>query len=155
MAFNQAAVNDLFDRVQSHAMTLALFETVNTHEPKSKPGNGLRYALWVQEIRPVGQASGLSSTSGVVELNGRIYSSALQQPYDAIDPDMLTACTTLLGAYSGDFDLGGTVLAIDLLGMYGASMSATAGYLTLERSIERVMTIVIPVIIDALWTQNP
>ena len=154
MAFNQAAVNTLFDKVQSHAMTLGIFETVNTHEPKSKPGSGLRYAIWVQSIIPVARASGLASTSGSVTLNGRIYASALQQPADAIDPDMVTATTTLLGAYSGDFNLGGTALAIDLLGMYGPPMSAQAGYLTQNSTILRVMTLVIPVVIDALWTQE-
>ena len=151
MAFNQAAVNTLFDKVQSHAMTLGIFETVNTHEPKSKPGSGLRYAIWVQSIIPVARASGLASTSGSVTLNGRIYSSAFQQPYDSIDPDMLTATTTLLGAYTGDFDLGGTVMAVDLLGMYGRSLSAQAGYLTQDAKILRIFTVTVPVIINDLW----
>ena len=48
MSFDAAAVATLFDRVQSHAMTLALFESVNTHEPKSAPGSGIRCAIWVQ-----------------------------------------------------------------------------------------------------------
>lgn len=154
MGFDQAAVNTLFDRVVSHAMGLGIFQSINSHEPKSRPTTGgLRCAFWVQDIRSVGQASGLSATSGVVTLNGRIYSSALQQPADAIDPDMLTAATTLLGAYTGDFDLGGTVRCIDLLGMYGAPLSATAGYITQDRVIERIMTIVLPIVVNDLWVQ--
>lgn len=153
MAFDQAAVNTLFDKVVSHAMSLGIFETVNAHEPKSKPGSGLRCAIWVQSILPVGRASGLSSTSGIVTLNARLYSSFLQQPLDSIDPDLLTATTTLLGAYTGDFDLGGSARNIDLLGMYGASMGAVAGYLNIDSQVFRIMTITLPVVVDDLWTQ--
>lgn len=158
MSFDQEAVIDLFDRVQSHAMTLGLFEQVNTHETKSKPGNGLYADIWVDSIIPSGRASGLAATSGVVGLKCRIYTSMLTQPADAIDPDMLTAVTTLMGEYSGDFELGGAedVRSIDLLGMYGSSLSAQAGYVQIGSgggSMKRVMTITIPVIINDLWQQ--
>lgn len=154
MAFDQAAVNTLFDRIVSHAMTLGIFETVNAHEPKSKPGSGLRCAIWVQSILPVGRASGLSATSGVVTLNARIYNSFLQQPLDGIDPDLLTATTTLLGAYSGDFDLGGDVRNVDLLGMHGAPMGAQAGYLNIDNQVFRIMTITLPVVVNDLWAME-
>lgn len=154
MGFDQAAVNTLFDRVVSHAMELGIFETVNSHEPKSAPGSGLRAAVWVQSIGGIGRASGLSSTSGVVLLNVRIYSSFLQQPVDAIDPNLLTATTTLLGTYTGDFDLGATVRNIDLLGMYGTAMGAQAGYISQDGRVYRIMTISLPVVINDLWTQE-
>ena len=154
MSFDAAAVATLFDRVESHALTLGIFESVNTHEPKVAPGSGLRCAIWVQDIRGVGMASGLSATSGVVTLNERIYSNFLQQPLDGIDPDMLTAATTLLNAYTGDFDLGATVRNIDLLGQFGTPMSATAGYLTQDNRVYRVMTINLPIVVNDLWTQE-
>lgn len=154
MSFDAAAVATLFDRLESHALTLGVFETVNTHEPKSAPGSGLRAAIWVQSIVGVGRASGLSATSGVVTLNVRIYSNFLQQPVDGIDPAMLTATTTLLNAYTSDFDLGATVRNIDLLGSYGPAMGAQAGYLTQDGRVYRVMTIALPVVIDDLWTQG-
>jgi hypothetical protein len=154
MSFDAAAVATLFDRVESHAMTLAIFETVNTHEPKVAPGGGLRCAIWVQDIRGVGAASGLSATSGVVTLNIRIYGNFLQQPLDGIDPAMLTATTTLLGAFTGDFELGATVRNIDLLGQFGTPMSAVAGYLTQDSRVYRVMTINLPIVLNDLWTQE-
>ena len=154
MSFDQAAVNTLFDKVQSHALALGVFETVNNHEPKSAPGNGIRAALWVQDIRPIGRASGLAATSGVVTLNVRVYSSFLQQPYDDIDPNILTAVTTLLGAYTGDFDFGASVRNVDLLGMYGAGMGAQAGYLTQDSKVYRIMTVTLPVVINDLWAQE-
>jgi len=153
MSFDAAAVATLFDRVESHAMSLAIFETVNTHEPKVAPGSGIRCAIWVQDIRGVGMASGLSATSGVVTLNVRLYSNFLQMPLDGIDPDILTAVTTLLGVYTGDFDLGATVRNIDLLGQFGTPMAATAGYLTQDSRVYRIMTISLPVVINDLWTQ--
>ena len=154
MAFNQAAVDDLFDAVVSVPMTLALFERVNSHEPKSAPGNGLTCALWVQDIRPVGRASGLAAVSGVVTFNVRLYTSFLAPSSDEIDPNLLTACTTLLGAYTGSFTLGGTVQNIDLLGMYGPAMAAQAGYLSQDGKMYRIMTITLSVVIDDLWTMG-
>lgn len=154
MTFDAAAVATLFDKVESHAMSLAIFETVNTHEPKVAPGSGLRCAIWVQDIRGVGLASGLSATSGVVTLNSRLYSNFLQQPVDAIDPDLLTATTTMLNAYTSDFDLGATVRNIDLLGQFGTPMGAQAGYLNQDNRVYRVMTINLPVVINDLWTQE-
>lgn len=151
MSFDQAAVNALFDHAQSALMTLGVFETVNTHEPKSAPGSGIRAAMWVDSIIPVGRASGLSATSGVVTLNIRCYSSFLQQPYDDIDPALLTATTTVLNAYSGSFTLGGTVRDIDLLGMYGRSMGAQAGYITQDGKAYRIFTITLPIVVDDLW----
>jgi hypothetical protein len=154
MSFDSAAVATLFDKVQSHAMSLGVFESVNNHEPKSAPGNGVRAALWVQDIRPMGRASGLSATSGVVTLNVRVYSSFLQQPLDDIDPGILTAVTTLLNAYTGDFDLGASVRNVDLLGIYGAAMSAQAGYLTQDSKVYRIMTVTLPIVINDLWAQG-
>lgn len=154
MGFDQAAVNDLYSRVMSGALQTGLFETVNGHEPKSAPGNGLTAAVWVDTITGVGAASGLSATSGVVTLNVRIYTPFLQEPPDAIDPNMLTAASTLLGLYTGDFSLGATVRNIDLLGSYGRALAAAAGYLTQDSTIYRVMTITLPVVINDLWTQE-
>lgn len=153
MSFDAAAVDTLFDKVVSHALKLAIFETINSHEPKSAPGLGLRAAIWVDYIGPV-TSSGLAATSGKVTLKIRIYSSMLQQPYDAIDPDMLKATTTLLGEYTGDFDFGATVRQVDLLGAYGESLSAQAGYLTIDNKHYRAMTITLPIIINDMWVQT-
>lgn len=154
MAFDQASVLSLMDKVISHALTLGLFETVNGHEPKSGlPGNGLRAAVWADSITPL-KSSGLSAVSGRVTLNFRIYSSMMQSPEDDIDPNVLTAVSTLLNAYTGDFDLGGTVRSIDLLGMEGVPMGAQAGYITIEAKLYRVMTITVPVLINDMFEMS-
>lgn len=154
MAFNQASVKTLVDNIVSHAASLGVFRSVNFHEPKSPPGSGLRYMVWADRIEPLPGASGLSTTSGYVVVNGRIYGNMLQKPEDEIDPNIMTAAVTLIGAYTGDFNFGATVRAVDLLGMYGESLKAQAGYITVSGGMYRVMTITIPVIIDDMWTQT-
>jgi hypothetical protein len=141
--------------VQSHAMTLGLFEKVNGHEPKNAPGHGLTAAIWAQRIDPVPAASGLAATAGRIELNVRIFTNMMREPQDAIDPEMATATIALMGAYSADFDLGVTdVREVDLLGEYGTPLSAQAGYLTQDGKLYRVMTITLPVIVNDLWSQS-
>lgn len=153
MSFDADAVSALFDRVQSHAMDLGLFDNVNTHEAKSAPGRGLNAAIWVQYLGPFPPGSGLAATTGLVVLTMRIYCPAFQQPLDAIDPAVLSAVAVVIGAYSGDFDLGATVRNVDLLGMSGQRLEARAGYLQLDTKMSRVMDITIPVIINDMFTQ--
>lgn len=153
MSFNSAAVDDLVSKVESIAMQTGDFRSVNFHEPKSAPGTGLRLAIWAQDIEPIAAASGLSSTSGYVVLNARIYGNMLQKPEDEIDPRIMKAATALIGAYSADFTLGGTVRNIDLLGEYGERLRAQAGYITIDSHMYRVMTVTVPCIINDMWNQ--
>ncbi len=153
MAFDAAAVLDLFDKVTSHAASLGLFDSqVGTHEPKNAPGNGLWCAIWVQGIGPI-PSSGLASVSGWVELRARIGSSMLQEPQDSIDPAILTAVTILLGDYAGHLTLGATVRAIDLIGMHGTPLSAQAGYITIGQQMSRVIEITLPILINDMWSE--
>ncbi len=155
MTFNQAAVSDLVARLESIAMVTNVFRSVNFHEPKSAPGTGLRLAIWCQSIEPIALASGLASTSGYVVCSARVYGNMLAKPEDEIDPRIMTAMTTLIGAYSADFTLGGTVRNIDLLGAYGEKLGAQAGYVAIDQHLYRQMTLTVPVVIDDLWVQTP
>lgn len=137
--------------VVDHALASGLFTRVNTHEPKSAPGNGLTAAVWVQSVGPAD--SGLASTSAKLVLMLRIYQNFKSQPEDAIDPTVTNAVDVLLTAYSGDFQLGGNVRGIDLLGRYGVPLSAQAGYIQQDTGIYRVMEITIPLIINDVWDQ--
>jgi hypothetical protein len=148
-------VTGILDGIVSHAMALGLFERVNTSEPKAAPGNGLTCAIWADKVEPVALASGLAVTSARVAFMVRIYTSMLQQPQDAIDPNILAAVDALITAYSGDFDLGGTVRNVDLLGQHGVPLSAQAGYINQDNKNMRVMTIVLPVIVSDIWSQSP
>lgn len=145
-------ISGILDKIVSHAMATGIFERVNAHEPKSAPGSGLSCAVWVDSISPV-RSSGLSSTSGRIAIQVRIFTSMLAEPPDAIDPAVVTATDVLLSAYSGDFELGDTVRCVDLLGMAGEPLSAKAGYLSQDKKLFRVMTIMIPLIVNDLWNQ--
>ena len=155
MTFNQAAVADLVSELSSIAQQTGAFRAVNFHEPKSPPGSGLRLAIWAQSIEPIPAASGLASTSGYVVANARIYGNMLQKPEDEIDTRVMTAATGLLGAYSADFTLGGTVRNIDLLGEYGQKLMAQAGYVTIGGAMYRQMTLIVPCVVNDMWTQEP
>lgn len=153
MAFDQAAVNALFDQVRTHALGLAIFDRVATHEAKSKPGNGVSAEIWVNLIRPLPNVSGLASTAGLVSFHVRIRTNFAQKPEDDTDKRLLTASTALIAEYSGHFTLGGTVMDVDLLGAHGESLGGQAGYLEQDGTLFRVMTVTLPIVLDNLWTQ--
>jgi len=143
----------VFQAVESHALTLGRFEQVNLHEPKSKPGNGLTCAIWIQDIFPA-LSSGLSSTSGVLVFFVRIYQNMLREPQDSIDPEVLEAVSELFAAYAGDFTLAGLIRSVDLRGMAGPPLSAKAGYINQDGAMLRTMTITLPLIINDLWDEE-
>lgn len=155
MTFNAAAVQSLYAAVVSGAMSLGLFEQTSQHEPKSAPGPGLNCAVWMDTIKPVGRASGLAQTSGVVSFFIRVYNPMLSEPQDDIDPQIVTAVTTLMSLYSGNFDFGqlANVRNIDLLGAYSGGMQAQAGYMPIDQKMFRVMVINLPVVINDMWIQ--
>ena len=147
-------INSILDGVVSHAMASGWFEKVNQHEPKNAPGSGLTAAVWLQQLDPVSRRSGLNSTTGKLTFQLRIYQNMLSQPEDAIDPRMIQAADALFAAFSGDFTLGDTVAAVDLLGLSdGVPLSGRAGYLNQDGKIFRIFDITIPLIVNDLWTQ--
>ncbi|MCT2591148.1 hypothetical protein LHJ74_14735 [Streptomyces sp. N2-109] len=147
-------LRDLLSRAQSHAAALGHFERINTHEPKNPPGYGLSAAIWVQRVTPV-RTSGLTSTTVRVELGVRLYSPVDVGDPDGIDPNLIAAADALMAAYSGDFELGGAVRQVDLLGAHGEPMDAQAGYLEQDGTTFRVITIALPLVINDLWEQAP
>jgi len=147
------ALADIIDAAVSHALALGEFDQVNGHEPKRAPGLGISAAVWAQSLRPISARSGLASTSALVTLTVRVYTSMLQEPQDAIDPHLLGAVDALMRAYTGDFELGGLVANVDLLGAYGPGLFADSGYMNQDQTLYRVVTITLPLVINNLWDQ--
>lgn len=146
----------LVDAALSHAAAAGNFERVTGSEILTQPGSGLSVAIWAQRIRPIAATSGLAATSAHVQLMVRIYSNALQQPFDAIDPMMMAAVDALMTAYSTDFTLGDLVRQVDLLGAHGDALAATAGWLRHpDGGTSRVFDITLPLIVNDAWTQAP
>lgn len=145
----------IMSAVASHAAASGHFDRVTLHEPKNKPGNGLSAAVWVQYLGPVPAGSSLRATSAVVTVNVRVMSNMLTEPQDEIDPNVLAAVDALMAAYSGDFELGGLVRNVDLLGQSGQRLEARAGYLPMGNPpvMYRVMTVNVPMIVNDAWEQ--
>lgn len=137
----------------SHAQARGGFNQVLNHEPLSAPGSGLTYAVWVGDIDPLPTASGLASTTVRVIFNGRLYLPADTEPMDEVDVQLTDAATDLMGLYTGDFTLGGSVRNIDLLGEFGDRMRARLGYLDIGSTTYRISTISIPTVFSNAWTQ--
>ena len=148
-------IRTILDAVESHALASGYFVAVNGHEPKSTPTTGITCAVWVEQIGPARGGSNLNSTTARLALFVRLYSSMMQQPADAIDPDLMTALDALMAAYSGDFELGGLIRHVDLLGAYGDALSARSGYLAEGDAEFRVFTITLPLVVNDLWLQAP
>jgi hypothetical protein len=156
LTFSPSLPNTLTEALRSHALTLGVFEAVNGHEPVGAPTvTGLTAAIWLQSIEPAPRGSGLSITSGVFTYNVRGYSRMVMEPLDAIDPNLTAAMGLLYAAYSGDFQLGGNAMAVDLLGQAGRTMRTEAGYINQDNSTLRVLTMNVPIILADLWTQAP
>lgn len=153
MAFNQSAINTLISNVASGARQLGVFQQVLKHEPKSAPQHGTTLALWWTDIKPSTHYSDLDNTAGVVTFTNRIYINMLSKPEDQVESNLLTAVSTLMKEYSAEFSFGSTVIAVDLLGAEGTAMSATSGYVNIGNTLFRTANVIVPVIIDSLWSQ--
>jgi hypothetical protein len=145
-------IQGILDAVISHAAASGHFEAVNGHEPANAPGHGLTCAVWADQVAPV-RSSGLASLSVRLIFNVRIYTSAIQEPPDAIDPNLVAAVDTLCAAYAGDFTLGGLVREVDLLGQHGQPIEVRAGYIQQDGQLYRVATISLAVVVNDLWTE--
>lgn len=154
-----AAVMAIYDSLLSHAQSLKVFDHVGDHEPLSPPGAGLTLAIMLGPVEPV-RSSGLAATSGRLEFQARIYSPRVALPAGGIDRKMLQACTTLLNAYTGDFDLltgniaAGLVRNVDLLGAYGTPLRGQPGWLVQDGAHYRIYEITLPLVLNDIWGQQ-
>lgn len=155
MSLTRAQVLDFHAAMESHQRSLGVFEAVNMHEPKSAPQlRGVTASTWIQTLGPARGASGLAATTIRLEYRTRIYSSAMRENADMIEPEVIEAAAALMEAYSGDFELGGRVREVDLLGHFGPGLGWQAGYLNLEGKFYRVLDLTVPLIVNDVWPQD-
>jgi hypothetical protein len=147
----------LFDAVASHLLTLGLFDRVGRHEPENGPGNGLTATVVLDPafLRPDPARSGLVATTARLTLRIHIMLPTTYEPADGIDVVLLDAAARVIDAYHGDFELGGQVRNVDVMGGSGAPMAADAGYLDISGQVYRVAIIPVPLVINDLWEQVP
>lgn len=145
----------LVDAVASYAGETGEFERVATHEPKSRPGNGMTCAIWYDQIAPLAAASGLNSVSGLITLTLRPQTPFIQQPEDQIDPLIMRAVASLMTKFAGGFTMTGVVRNVDLLGQHSAGLRAKAGYLTQDKTVYRVLDVSLPLVVNDLFGESP
>ena len=145
--FTAAQAKALFTAIQSYALELGIFQGVDLHEPWNAPGNRLFCSINLGTVRPV-MSSGLASVSGQVVLVIRVWSSALQKPLDDIDPEVLAAACSLMGALAGGFTLGNTVRDVELM-----AMSAQPAYVDFEGKPFRVIEITCPIVVNDMFAE--
>lgn len=133
-------------------LQLGLFDRVQTHEPKSAPGNGLTVAVWVDRITPV-LSSGLAATSILHVVQVRVYGPFSAEPADLIDPRMSDAAAAIVEMIHGDLDFGDRVRDVDVFGANGVRLEAQAGYIEQDSRLYRVYTISVPVVVNDVWSQ--
>lgn len=148
-------ISGILDGLASHAQRLGYFENVLLHEPKSAPQNGMTCAFMFERLRAFPAGSGQTAGTGLLVCVCRVYINMLQEPQDDIDKNAVEAVDALFAAYAGDFELGGKVREIDIMGTAGFPLSAQAGYVTVDNKIFRFIDVTIPLIINDLWSLSP
>lgn len=146
------ATTDIIDAVVTHALSIGMLEQVNAHAPKNAPGTGLTAAVTAVRIGPV-PSSGLASASARLNLSVELFLPLLTEPADSIDLVVLGAVDALMGAYAGDFTLGGLVRLVDLFGADGTGLEAVLDYLLIDGAQYRHAEITLPLIVNDLWAE--
>ncbi len=140
----------LMNAVRDHLLSLGAFERVTTHEPKNAPGKGLTASLWIDGLAPA--TSGLAATSIALIWNLRVYNPAIHDDADIIDPTVWQAVALFMQSISSDFTLGGLARHVELTGDLG--MTGSAGYLTQDSRIYRIVDVLFRSVHNDAWEQS-
>jgi hypothetical protein len=145
---------DAVDKLMALALSSGRFDRCQAYEPKSNPGTGLTFATWINQIKPIAQASGLDVTSVRVPIMCRIYVDADRDNPETIDTDLAVASSALLTGLTADFGLIGGAF-IDLLGSHGDPLGTEFAYLTeLDDVVFRITDTLVPIIAFDVWDQE-
>lgn len=137
--------------LESHALTLGVFDSVNDHPPiGAPPGTEVTCYLWLDDVTPVPGFSGLNATAAQVVVAAQILKGAQALPLGGIDPAILVASNALVGAYTGAFTLDGNVSYVDVM-----RLRQKANWLRNPKDggTYRVVDITIPMTVDSVWIQ--
>lgn len=139
--------------LRDHASNLGGFEQVRAAEYRSAPPSGLCFAVWVEQLGSAPGGSGLSSTTGLLQLTAQIYHPAFAEPVEDIDLNVAGAADGYLGRLNGDLTLGGLVRNIDVLDEFGEPLVWKFGYVTIDAKVSRTATLPINIIKSDCWDQ--
>lgn len=148
----------LIDNVVSDVQRSGWCDRVNEQEPYRKPGHGITAAVFPDYAGPT-KISGLAATSARIVIFVRLFMALpLQRSNfpasgDIVDRRLLKATSNIMRKYHDDFDFEGTIRNVDLLGAHGQALEARFGYLEIDKTHFRVVTITVPCIVNDVWPQ--
>ena len=122
-------------------------------EPINDPGYGLTAAVWVQDVTPYPDMSGMNTTSARVLFMVKFY-RFVTPPLDVMDPDLINVCDDLMDKLNGNFTLDGQVAFVDLLGAAGVPVGVTAGFDDEDENVYRVTQMTVPLVVADVYTQT-
>ncbi len=120
--------------------------TAQIGEPKSPPSGKINAGVYMDAIRT--PEAVLDATTKVVDVLVRLYLSFTRLGEET-ELTMLQAVTELMGDVEGDFDLDGTIRAVDVAGIYGQGLAAEWGDSEVGGVTYRIVDISIPMIVDS------
>lgn len=152
-------VTAVTDALKTHAGASGLFEYVEGHAILSAHSTGLAWWCYVERIAPWAARSGLATTSAILTYRTMItMNTSTYEPLDAVDPKIISAASSMIRLYVGDFTLGGLVANVDIFGAGGKSLVSEAGWLTMGGdggSRYRSMITTLPLVCNNLWDEAP
>ena len=148
MALDSGAI---LKKLVTIAQATGQFRNVNGYEIRSTPANGLTLSLIAGPLTTI-DSSGLNRASMRFQVDGQIWLSMHTDPPESIDPRTMDAAGRFLTDLCGQFTLGGLVRCVDVHGMAGERLSATPGYVEMDGKLYRAASLVIPLLINDVFT---
>lgn len=136
-------LKDTIQVIQNHLTASAIFADVQIGEPMSAPDTGDKawaaILLGPRRILETTLATSIEERSVII----RIYINVKREPQQDIEFEMDEIASDTLSRLGGDFELGGDIRQIWVVGMTGAPAYQTVGV-----NMYRLMDIMVPMIVD-------
>jgi len=131
--------------LENKLLTNGYFTHVQIGEPKSPPGQRFTGALFMNAVNTWGT---LSTLCAVYIVTLRIYDNMTQEPQEDVEIEMAILVDQIMDDIAGEFDLGATIQAVDMLGMKGTPLGVKWGYVDVSGTMYRIADITIPLIVN-------
>lgn len=132
--------------IENHLSTGGWLDSVEVGEPKTPPLSQLHAAIWMLAAKVV-----MVFGNGTRELHTvriRIYKNMLDDVKQT-ELDMANVASDVISSFYGEFDLGETVVNIDIGGAYGDPIGVEFGYFELGNHWFRHCDIDVGLVVDS------
>lgn len=156
-----SVLTELVAAVGDHAKRTGGFDRYLGHEPLHAPGKGVTGATWFDRF--VTASSGSAATSVCVVMTVRVYHPLVKDGplQDVVDPLLMECVSTLCKSYCDRFRFptaaspAGLLRCVDIRGgESGVSLEAAAGYVEIDGTLHRIITITLPLVVNDLWPED-